>query len=298
MLGLGIKLIECFKIHYASEPARGMEMLEIPFSVKNEKLKAFTRTGHTHSFYQCMYVQVASGVQLQIAEGTTKLLQDCFYLISPGIYHTFLLEEDYELEMYEIKFTIQESELSVLVEALPCVLADTNGTVQNLVEALVEEFNNATIQDAMPYIKMCELLVVLNRIAQTAVPPELPGLKPYDLEYTRFAPLFSYITQNFSEKITLEVMAELMHMEKSYFSKIFKKQFHIAPIHFLQAFRVSRGVNLMEYTEMSVAEISCAVGFVNQNSFIKAFKSLYGMSPSEYRKKIRKKMQKKYVKVL
>ena len=82
-------------------------------------------------------------------------------------------------------------------------------------------------------------------------------------------------------------------MEKGYFIKQFKKCFNITPMNYIQAVRINRSLNLIEYTDMSIAKIEEEIGFLNQNSFIKAFKSLYSVTPNDYRKKIRIDINKK-----
>lgn len=295
MLKQGMELIECFKIHYCANLEPGTQPLENPFPVKNEKLSAFSRTGHTHSFYQYIYVLSSRGAKLHMDEGVCVLSPGCLYLINPGTHHDFRVDEDYELIMYEIKFSVRDEELEQTLKGLPHILPDGDGYVQKLVQELIAEYNNTSFRDDMPYVKLYELLLVLNRTAQAGTTPGIPGLKPYDPEYARFEPLFSYITRNFSRKLSVEQMANTMHMEKGYFSKLFKRQFDMTPMGYLQAVRITRAVNLIEYTELSVAEIADKVGFLNQNSFIKAFKGLYDMTPKEYRIKIRQKIHQKYM---
>ena len=294
MLNLGLDLIECFRIHYCACAKEGTQPFSPPFSVTSARLSALSKTGHTHSFYHYIYVLAAKNAQIRIAGSQCSLSPGCLYLVKPGVPHDILAGEDYELVIYEIKFSASDKELSTLLLGLPQSLPDPDGRILQIIRALTAEYNNANFQDALPYVKLWELLLTANRIAQTAASLHFPGLKPYDPGQARFSHLVSFITENFPQKITVEQMACIMHMEKGYFSKQFKKQFSMTPMHYLQAVRISRSLNLIEYTELSIAEIAEAVGFLNQNSYIKAFKSLYATTPSEYRKKIRNMIRQKY----
>lgn len=294
MLNLGLDLIECFKIHYCAKPKQGTQAFVEPFSVKSKHMEVLNQTGHTHSFYHYIYVLAAKGARLQIGNDRYILYPGCAYMVKPNVLHNIVLNEDYELVMYEIKFSSSHSELASLLESLPHILTDKDGQIRQVVRALTAEYSNAVFQDVLPYIKLYELLLVLSRIAQSDGPFPLPEAKPFNLEKSRFAPLLAYITQNFSKKITADQMAGIMRMEKGYFFKQFKKQFSITPMNYLQAVRISRSLNLIEYTDLSVAQIAEAVGFSDHHSFIKNFKAQYAMTPGEYRRVFQKNMQQKY----
>ena len=92
------------------------------------------------------------------------------------------------------------------------------------------------------------------------------------------------IYYNYKEPITVEQAAELTGYSKSNFCKIFKivvgEGFHQA----LNRRRVNNAAGLLKASNMSVAEISAEVGFSEAKAFCRVFKSLYGISPGQYRK--------------
>lgn len=93
----------------------------------------------------------------------------------------------------------------------------------------------------------------------------------------------NYIEQNFQNNITIEDIAEVCGINRSYFGKIFKRSVGRAPQEFLMNYRMVKAAELLKLTSLSVAEIGSAVGYENQLHFSRAFKTIYGVSPREWR---------------
>ena len=65
--------------------------------------------------------------------------------------------------------------------------------------------------------------------------------------------------------------------------KIFKNKLKKGPQAYLIEYRMSKAAQLLATTELSVNEIGNAVGYPNQLHFSRAFKSVYGVSPTQYK---------------
>jgi len=92
------------------------------------------------------------------------------------------------------------------------------------------------------------------------------------------------IHYKYKEPLTVEYVSRLTGYSKSNFCKIFKKvvgeSFHQA----LNRRRVECAAGLLSVSNMSVADISAEVGFSETKAFCRVFKSVYGMTPGQYRK--------------
>lgn len=93
----------------------------------------------------------------------------------------------------------------------------------------------------------------------------------------------NYIEQNFQNNISIEEIADLCGINRSYFGKIFKKSIGRSPQEFLMNYRMVKAAELLKLTSLSIAEIGSAVGYENQLHFSRAFKTVYGISPREWR---------------
>lgn len=88
-------------------------------------------------------------------------------------------------------------------------------------------------------------------------------------------------------EFSVEVLGHELSLSRTY---LYKKLINITgkgPAEFIRTIRMKRGKQYLEKTAMSMAEISSALGYANPKRFTENFKTEYGMSPSEYARKIR-----------
>lgn len=95
----------------------------------------------------------------------------------------------------------------------------------------------------------------------------------------------NFIEQKYMQDISVDDIAELCHLNRSYLTKIFKQSTGKSPKEFLIIYRMSKAQTLLRNTELSVADIGRAVGYNNQLNFSRAFKNFCGSSPSIWREK-------------
>ena len=93
----------------------------------------------------------------------------------------------------------------------------------------------------------------------------------------------NYIEQNFQNEITIEDIAGVCGINRSYFGKIFHNSIGCSPQEFLIKYRMAKATELLKLTSLSIAEIGSAVGYENQLHFSRAFKKINGVSPREWR---------------
>ena len=93
----------------------------------------------------------------------------------------------------------------------------------------------------------------------------------------------AFIEHNYMNDISVENIAESSGLNRSYFGKIFKESVGKSPQEFLISYRMIKAAELLRRTRYSVNEIGCAVGYPNQLHFSRAFKSVYGVSPRNWR---------------
>lgn len=93
----------------------------------------------------------------------------------------------------------------------------------------------------------------------------------------------AYIENNYMHDISVESIAESSGLNRSYFGKIFKESVGKSPQEFLITYRMIKAAELLRRTRYSVNEIGSAVGYSNQLHFSRAFKSVYGVSPRNWR---------------
>ena len=100
--------------------------------------------------------------------------------------------------------------------------------------------------------------------------------------------VLQYIHNHFAEKITLDDLADLEHISKSYLCRQFKKQTGMTVIAYINNLRIDTAKRLLLSTNLSVNEIAYRVGFESPKYFYRAFKALVGDSPAAFCREYRK----------
>ncbi|MDO5551560.1 MAG: AraC family transcriptional regulator [Lachnospiraceae bacterium] len=93
----------------------------------------------------------------------------------------------------------------------------------------------------------------------------------------------TFIEQNFQNDISVEDIADSCGLNRSYFGKIFKESVGKTTQEFLMTYRMTKATELLKLTQLSISDISNAVGYSNPLHFSRAFKNVYGISPREWR---------------
>lgn len=118
----------------------------------------------------------------------------------------------------------------------------------------------------------------LTRSARSTKPVQSSKMSDY---YIKEA--LNYIEQNFQNDITIEDIAAVCGINRSYFGKIFHNSLGRSPKEFLMNYRMVKATELLKLTSLSIADVGSAVGYENQLHFSRAFKTIYGVSPREWR---------------
>jgi AraC family transcriptional regulator len=93
-----------------------------------------------------------------------------------------------------------------------------------------------------------------------------------------------FIDGHLAEPLGLNEMAQAAYVTPQYLIRLFRQHLATTPSHYLWQMRVSRGVELLRETGLSIAEIAQRTGFKNPFHFSRLVKQQYRMSPRQLRK--------------
>lgn len=96
--------------------------------------------------------------------------------------------------------------------------------------------------------------------------------------------VIEFIRQNYDKDVSLSDAAGLVGITPEYLSKLFTKEMGINFSTFLGEFRVSIAKKLLATDNYKIHEVANMVGYKDTKYFNKVFRSIMGMSPSDYRK--------------
>ena len=99
--------------------------------------------------------------------------------------------------------------------------------------------------------------------------------------------ILHYCKQNYQTDISIEKMSKDLRISKSYISHAFSNKVKMSFRTYINLLRLYEAVNLLENTSKNITEIASEAGFESIRTFNRAFKAQYGISPAQYRKKIK-----------
>ena len=119
---------------------------------------------------------------------------------------------------------------------------------------------------------------------------EIAGIQAYAFslagKYGMIHRSVKYIEANYKKPdLYTPMLAELSGMGETYYRNIFQSVFGVPPTRYIQQYRVEKAKEMLLNASDSVEEIAVAVGFANSSYFCKVFKSLTGLTPSEFAEK-------------
>ncbi|WP_157950813.1 AraC family transcriptional regulator [Peribacillus acanthi] len=96
--------------------------------------------------------------------------------------------------------------------------------------------------------------------------------------------LLEYIHDNYREPISMDVLSTVGNISKMHMNRLFQAYVGLSPAKYITKLRVSEATDLLTNSNLDITTIAFASGFGSFNTFHRAFKEWYGMTPSEYKK--------------
>lgn len=105
-------------------------------------------------------------------------------------------------------------------------------------------------------------------------------------EKQKIGQALEYIRENFAGDLNMATVSNYVSMNYSMFSNAFKQYTGTNFVNYLKNLRINEAKKLLEETNLRIIDISQKVGYENEKHFMKTFKSLCGVSPTEFRKNL------------
>ncbi|PZD93228.1 AraC family transcriptional regulator [Paenibacillus sambharensis] len=102
--------------------------------------------------------------------------------------------------------------------------------------------------------------------------------------YRKMTEIAQFINSHYTEPLTLTELAGHFHISPYYLSRMFKQAIGLTLNEYLNITRIKEAEQLLKDTDMSILDVSAAVGYNNFSHFGKMFKKLTKVSPRTYRR--------------
>ena len=204
------------------------------------------------------------------------------FLIVPGQITTYRADEQEPWEYTWLEFDGLRAHESIqaagISGAKPVYTAAGREAGQRLQDEMLYIVNHG---DADPIHLIGHGFLFLEQLAACSATRRYFGERRLRDFYMREA--LSFIDQNYQNDISIEDIAAVCGLNRSYFGKIFRDTVGESPQEFMLHYRMARAAQLLKETRQPIGEIAPQVGYANQLHFSRAFKNVHGVSPREYR---------------
>ncbi len=133
---------------------------------------------------------------------------------------------------------------------------------------------------------LCNLWQVLLKLPRHSKSPIVKSKRLLNDEQ-RIKDAIVFIEEHFAEPITLDEIADSIHISKSECCRCFQRVLRVTPFEYLLKYRIFYATKLIQQQDpaaSSISNLAITVGFGNISYFNKVFKRVLNMTPTEYKK--------------
>lgn len=169
-------------------------------------------------------------------------------------------------------------------------LAQVYSTASFLCDVLSPQFPYDSAREQVARLDIRKMLLLIACSLQARLSP-LPRLEDssahHDKDETRnhIQALMRYMESSYFETITVNMLADSVHLDVSYFIRLFRSVAGTTPLQYLQELRMNAASCFLSTTAMPVQEVAAAVGIPSIHYFSRLFKQTYGFSPTQWRER-------------
>ncbi|MDN5210869.1 AraC family transcriptional regulator [Fulvivirgaceae bacterium BMA12] len=268
------------------------------FRISNETVPHFYNPFHFHQELEITYVLKSHGTRF-IGDSIERFDIDDLVLVGSNLPHCWKNEAEYfepgtDLEaqaiviQFKADFAGQLFQLIELQHIDQLIKSATQGIkFLDKIKPVIKQklFDLIESKGARRVTQLIDLLEVMANTKEKRTLCKAYAITNITSENLgRLNKILEYTLQNYKEHITLEEISDLVHLTPNAFCRYFKLHTRKTYREFVNELRIANVCRLIQETSMSMTEIAFVSGFNNISHFIKTFKKLKKVKPTEYRK--------------
>lgn len=263
-------------MHFVNYPDRDDMLYSfICTRIKGDNMSEF----HSHDGYEIYYV--SSGcTEYYIGDKRYTLTKGDIIIIPPFVEHRCIYpsnERTYRMELNVKKEFLDNEHSAILNRLAENVLFEVSGKYSDRLKKLFQLLNDEQnysrpFSDIMTRNYFSEILIILYRYSHPCTDFETKDSMQKAVEY---------ISEHYSESLSVSDMAELLHMSERSFMRGFKNRMHMNFTEFVTHTRIEHAAEML-VSGASVPDAAFSCGFNDSNYFSRVFKKYKGVSPKKY----------------
>jgi AraC family transcriptional regulator, melibiose operon regulatory protein len=249
---------------------------------------------HWHESIEISYVLSGTLEEIYVDGKTYTSHQGDIVVINSNSVHSFMVEKGKgkkALSVFIPPELLKEKGMKIDEVAFDCISIGVQNEekvrqfqkLRKTLDQMAEVYLN---KETFSYVKLTALSYELLYLLLThfQIPkesrPDIHSKKHLD----RLAQIFDYIKENYHQKLSLSLIANEFGITTEYLSRFFTKHIGVTILHYINAVRLENAHRDLVNTDHSILEIALKNGFPNEKSFNRVFRSIYKLTPSQYRR--------------
>ena len=239
---------------------------------------------HYHEYYEIYYLEAGERFHM-VEDKLYKMEAGEFIIFPPYVMHHSYGAENMPFKRVLLYFSQEE----ILWPSILSELREEGGIykvgirerqeIHRAMELILKEQKNPGAYHEEYARGVLNMLLLL--IAREERPEKAPERK------SRIGEVIRYIHSHYQEEISLEMLAQMFYVSPYYLCREFKKSTNSTIVRYINVTRIMNAQRKFMETSKNITDISRETGFSNLTHFNRVFKSVTGMSPSQYRKQFR-----------
>lgn len=264
-------MLDTYDIWLFAGIGRNTDSLMNVWESYQQATEAVSYTTKNYIFYPYEFIKKSSNMFYYPTEISTKLI----HFISTG-------NTAQVLELFNLIHQENIEERSLPINLLKYLLSDIRNTLLKARFALPSDADHEAVKilderfNEHLSFKLCEdLALKLCDLFSNNQAEDSTNLA---------ATIEKYIVKNYKDpSLGLNKISDEFQISESYFSHMFKEKTGVNFSTYLENIRMNEAARLIRETDISLNELYIAVGYNNSNTFRRAFKKVFGMTPSNMR---------------
>lgn len=211
---------------------------------------------HNHAKHWVLATVISGSVTVEISGNRKECINGDYFIVPPYVPHALSLNKEARI----LSLCVQKDYFE------KCDLAELKDIVQVYIDELCE-------RNIISQVFGKKFVCLLGKMYEVK-----SNKGSINEEIEKIADLMIY---NPEAILSLDELAERVHLNKYRFIKKFKKEIGIPPHQFHIQSRIRRGQKLLR-GKITILDVSLEMGFYDQSHFDRAFQKFVGISPIEY----------------
>jgi AraC family transcriptional regulator len=136
------------------------------------------------------------------------------------------------------------------------------------------------------YIDSLTDTLIIHLLRRYSRQKHLPQKYADGLSKSKLQEIVSYIETHLTEELSLQQLAQVLHLSPHYFTSVFKQSMGMSAYQYLITRRIETAKQVLQQKDLSIIEVAHCTGFKSSSHFSNTFRQHTGVTPSAYRKAI------------